>query len=108
MRTSANGIEIEYETFGEPGNDPLLMVMGLGAQLTLWDEDFCQMLADRGFYAIRYDNRDIGLSTYFDEAGPPDMMKLMMASAQGEAVQAAYTLDDMADDAGGPARCVVD
>lgn len=101
MRTSANGIEIEYETFGRPSNDPLLLVMGLGAQLTLWDENFCQMLADRGFFAVRYDNRDVGLSTYFDEAGPPDMMKLMMASAQGEPVQTAYTLNDMADDAAG-------
>ncbi|MFP8882139.1 MAG: alpha/beta hydrolase, partial [Myxococcota bacterium] len=99
MRASANAIEIEYETFGEPGNDPLLLVMGLGGQLTLWDENFCQMLADRGFFAIRYDNRDVGLSTYLDEAGSPDMMKLMMASAQGDPVQAAYTLDDMADDA---------
>lgn len=101
MRASANDIEIEYETFGEPGNDPLLLVMGLGGQLTLWDENFCQMLADRGFFAIRYDNRDVGLSTYFDEAGPLDMMKLMMASAQGESVQSAYTLEDMADDAAG-------
>jgi len=101
MCTSANGIDIEYETFGEPSQDPLLLVMGLGAQLTLWDENFCQMLADRGFFAIRYDNRDIGLSTYFDEAGPPDMMKLMMASAQGEPVKVAYTLGDMANDAAG-------
>jgi pimeloyl-ACP methyl ester carboxylesterase len=101
MRTSANGIEIEYETFGDAGNDPLLLVMGLGAQLTLWDEDFCQMLADRGFFAIRYDNRDVGLSTYFDAAGAPDLMKMMMASASGDPVDAAYTLGDMADDAAG-------
>jgi len=101
MRTSANGIEIEYETFGPTSGDPLLLVMGLGAQLTLWDDEFCQMLADTGFFAIRYDNRDIGLSSYFDHAGPPDMMKLMMARAQGDPVQTAYTLDDMADDAAG-------
>lgn len=98
MRTTANGIEIEYETFGAAGNDPLLLIMGLGGQMTLWDEEFCEMLADAGFYTIRFDNRDVGLSTWFDEAGTPDMVQLMMATAQGEPPATPYTLDDMADD----------
>jgi len=101
MRANANGIEIEYDSFGDPGGDPLLLVMGLGAQLTLWDEAFCLMLADRGFHAIRYDNRDVGLSSWFDRAGAPDLMQLMLSAAQGEPVQAPYTLADMADDAAG-------
>lgn len=101
MRANANGIEIEYETFGDPGGDPLLLVMGLGAQLTLWDERFCGMLADRGYYAIRYDNRDIGLSTSFDHCGVPDIAALMMAVAEGREPEVPYTLADMADDATG-------
>ena len=65
----ANGIEICYETFGDESNEPLLLVMGLGAQMTLWDEAFCQTLADQGFHVIRYDNRDVGLSSKI-EGGP--------------------------------------
>jgi pimeloyl-ACP methyl ester carboxylesterase len=98
MRTSANGIEIEYETFGDPSGDPLLLVMGLGAQLTLWHEDFCSLLADRGYYAIRYDNRDIGLSSHFDDFGAPNIPALMMSAAAGEELNVAYTLSDMAAD----------
>jgi len=101
MRADVRGIEIEYETFGEPSGDPLLLIMGLGAQLTLWDEAFCQMLAERGFYAIRFDNRDIGLSSYFDEAGLPDLPSLMMAAAEGRSIELPYRMDDMADDAAG-------
>jgi pimeloyl-ACP methyl ester carboxylesterase len=65
-RTSANGIEIEYETTGDPSNPALLLVMGFTAQLIFWDDGFCRALADRGFHVIRFDNRDCGLSTKFD------------------------------------------
>ena len=68
---SANGIQIEYETFGDSSASPLLLIMGLGAQMILWDEQFCEQLAAKGHYVIRFDNRDIGLSTKFDEAGMP-------------------------------------
>lgn len=93
-RASANGIEIEYETFGDPGAAPLLLVMGLGAQMISWDESFCAQLAGRGFHVIRYDNRDSGLSSHLDEAGLPDIM-----AALGGNATPAYTLDDLADDA---------
>ena len=93
-RLKANGIEIEYETIGDPKAPPLLLIMGLGAQLTTWDDGFCQDLADRGFYVIRYDNRDAGLSTRMEEAGPADV-----AGAYSGHPQPAYTLDDLADDA---------
>lgn len=67
MPTAAsNGIELYYETFGDPDDPPLLLVNGLGGQLISWDVPFCEGLVDRGFFVIRYDNRDVGLSTHFD------------------------------------------
>jgi pimeloyl-ACP methyl ester carboxylesterase len=71
--------------------------MGLGMQMLAWREEFCQLLADRGFFVIRYDNRDVGLSTKMEDAGTPDLMALMA----GDYSSAKYTLDDMADDAAG-------
>ena len=97
-KTKANGIEIEYETFGDETGRPLLLVMGLGRQLIAWDEDFCGALVERGHYVIRYDNRDVGLSTHFDEAGLPNMGELMAASAPGKSVDVPYQLSDMAAD----------
>lgn len=94
----ANGVNIEYETMGDRANPTILLVMGLGAQLTLWPVELCEALVARGFYVIRYDNRDIGLSTKFDAAGVPDMAQLMMALMTGKTPQVAYTLDDMAAD----------
>ncbi len=95
----ANNIEIVYDTFGESSAPPLLLIMGLSSQMIFWDEAFCQELARRGYWVIRFDNRDVGLSTKFDEAGVPDLMQLMMKVQQGEAVEAPYTLLDMAADA---------
>jgi len=99
MRASANGIEIEYETFGDHDGAPLLLIMGLGCQLTLWESEFCEMLATRGCYVIRFDNRDVGLSTKFDSAGVPDMPSLLAAAAEGDKSVAPYLLEDMATDA---------
>ena len=97
----ADGIEIVYDTFGEPSAPPVLLVMGLGGQMIAWDEDFCAALAAQGYWVIRFDNRDVGLSTRFDEAGVPDVAALMQAVTQGKAIQAPYALRDMADDAVG-------
>jgi pimeloyl-ACP methyl ester carboxylesterase len=93
-RAKANGVELEYETFGEPKAQPLLLIMGLGAQMISWDDELCAQLAGRGFHVIRFDNRDSGLSTWMEEAGIPDM-----AAAFNGNPQAAYQLDDLADDA---------
>jgi pimeloyl-ACP methyl ester carboxylesterase len=93
----ANGIQLEYDTFGRASDAPLLLIMGLGAQMLLWDEEFCRMLAERGHYVVRFDNRDVGLSTKFDDAGVPDLAAMMQRGADRSA--APYTLDDMADDA---------
>ncbi len=95
-RLKANGIEIEYETFGDPKAAPLLLIMGLGAQMISWEEAFCSQLADRAFHVIRYDNRDSGLSTKMESAGEPDLL-----AAFGGNATPAYQLDDLADDAVG-------
>lgn len=95
---AANGITLEVEIYGDDKAPPVLLVMGLGAQLTLWPIELVDALVARGFRVIRYDNRDIGLSTKFDEAGVPDMGAVMMAAVSGQPVPIAYTLDDMAAD----------
>ena len=95
----ANGIQIEYDTIGNPALPPLLLIMGLGGQLIHWDEHFCRQLSDRGHFVIRFDNRDTGLSTRFEAAGLPDMSALLDARLQGKSIPAPYTLNDMADDA---------
>lgn len=93
---TANGIEIEYEVMGDPAAQPVLLIMGLGAQLLSWDDRFCKELVDRGFFVIRYDNRDSGLSHKMESAGPADVMAAL--AGQGKP---AYSLDDLADDAVG-------
>ncbi len=96
-RAHVNGLELEYETFGDPANPPLVLVMGLGAQMTTWETGFCELVAAGGFHVVRFDNRDIGLSTYFDEVPPPDMA----AIASGDLTTAPYGLSDMAADTTG-------
>ena len=92
----ANGIQIEYDTFGDDTSPPVLLIMGLGVQMTLWDPAFCQAIADAGYYVIRFDNRDIGLSTWFDDAGTIELADLL-----GGTAVAPYSLADMAADAAG-------
>lgn len=87
-RAQANGLELEYGTFGDPAAPPLVLVMGLGAQMITWDDGFCELLASRGFFVVRYDNRDVGLSTYFDELPPPDLGALFMRRPVERAVPA--------------------
>ena len=95
-RASANGIELEYQTFGDPGDQPLVLIAGLATQMISWLEPFCELLASGGFFVIRFDNRDVGLSTWMESAGPPDIS----AAFRGEG-HPAYQLDDMADDVAG-------
>jgi pimeloyl-ACP methyl ester carboxylesterase len=94
---TANGIQIEYDTFGDSSSPALLLVMGGGSQMIFWEVEFCELLTERGHFVIRFDNRDVGLSTKFEEAGVPDIM----AAMEGKPVVSAYSLDDMADDAVG-------
>jgi len=90
-----NGIDIEYVTSGDPADPVLLLVMGLGAQLIAWPEAFVQQLTARGFFTVRYDNRDSGLSTKF--SGTPDFGALFA----GDVSAVPYLIEDMADDAVG-------
>ncbi|MDR3418293.1 MAG: alpha/beta hydrolase [Nevskia sp.] len=95
----ANGIQIEYETFGDPARPAILLIMGLGAQLVLWPAPLCEMLAAAGFYVIRYDNRDVGLSSKIESAGKPDLKRAGLRYMLRLPVQSGYSLDDMAADA---------
>ncbi len=94
----ANGIDLVYDTFGDRSDPPLLLIMGLASQMIAWDDEFCAMLAARGYWVVRFDNRDIGLSTKLSQAGVPDIAALLARSMRGESVTASYTLRDMADD----------
>ena len=96
-RAHVNGVELEYETVGGPAGRPLLLVQGLGAQLISVEDGLCEELASRGFLVIRYDNRDAGLSSWFDPARPVNLTAVW----GGDHSSLAYTLEDMADDAAG-------
>lgn len=98
---STNGIQIEYETFGEPDSPALLLIIGLSLQLIDWDEKLCHQLAQKGHYVIRFDNRDTGLSSKIEEAGVPDVMKTIEAMMKGETINPPYTIEDMAADSVG-------
>ncbi|MEQ8861715.1 MAG: alpha/beta fold hydrolase [Pseudomonadales bacterium] len=91
-------LELEYQTYGAPQDTPLLLVHGLGVQLTNWSEAFIRALTDRGFFVIVYDNRDVGLSTTFDGWGPADIPAAFRQARARQPVAAPYTLEDMADD----------
>lgn len=100
-RARSNGIELEYEVIGNPTDPPLLLIMGLGGQLITWDDEFVLGLARRGHFVIRYDNRDVGLSTRFDAVSVPPVLELLAKTRAGEPVEVPYRLRDMAHDAAG-------
>jgi pimeloyl-ACP methyl ester carboxylesterase len=97
----ANGIEIEYDCFGNPEAEAVLLISGLGTQMIRWSETFCQLLAEQGYRVIRFDNRDAGLSTHFPSASMPDLAAIADAVSRGETPHVPYTLFDMANDAAG-------
>ena len=99
MRATANGIEIEYETHGDPADPALLLVMGLGCQLVWWSPEFVQSFVDRGFFVVTFDNRDVGLSTKIETH--IDLMGAVAGYLQGDQIEAPYQLSDMAADAWG-------
>ncbi|MFX0097340.1 MAG: alpha/beta fold hydrolase [Candidatus Hodarchaeota archaeon] len=100
-KASVNNIKIEYETIGDPNSKPLLLIAGLGSQMHAWSDEMCENLASRGFFAIRFDNRDIGLSTKMKDAGIPNFAEINAAYIRGEKPEIPYTLEDMAGDAVG-------
>ena len=93
QRADVGPVELVYETIGDPSDEPLLLVMGLGMQLIHWDRELCELFAERGFHVIRFDNRDAGLSTKI-QGRVPNVMRLMA----GLPVPVSYRLDDMASD----------
>lgn len=96
---AVNGVEIFYETLGDPEGDPVLLVAGLGVQMIDWPDHFVTPFIEAGHHVIRYDNRDIGLSTQFDGAFGEPLKLLELALAEQPLPELAYSLDDMADDA---------
>jgi pimeloyl-ACP methyl ester carboxylesterase len=98
-KAEVNNVIIEYEAIGDPNSKPLLLIAGLGSQLLAWSDEICENLAENGFFVIRFDNRDVGLSTKFEDAGIPNMMEISAAYSRGEMPKIPYTLGDMADDA---------
>ncbi len=99
--TNPDTVEIEYETFGSPDDPALLLVMGFTAQLIAWDVEFCELLASRGRFVIRFDNRDCGLSTHFDGERVQPAAIMSAALSGQELPPVPYTLSDMAADAVG-------
>jgi pimeloyl-ACP methyl ester carboxylesterase len=100
-KVQANGITIAYESLGRTDRETVLLIMGNGAQLTAWPIELCQELVTRGYRVIIYDNRDVGLSTKFDQAGVLDVKAVIEARSSGKPLALPYTLDDMAKDAVG-------
>jgi pimeloyl-ACP methyl ester carboxylesterase len=110
---AVNGIELAYEAFGDPADAPLLLVSGLGGQMVDWDEDLCAGLVDRGFFVVRFDNRDAGRSTHLsggpeghladgsDGGSGVDVLAEIARVMSGEEPDAPYRLDDLAADAWG-------
>jgi pimeloyl-ACP methyl ester carboxylesterase len=94
-------IDICFETFGDPGDPAMLLIMGLGTQMVAYHDDFCRQLAERGFFVIRHDNRDIGRSTHLDGAPTPSLVQLAKRDRNS-----AYTLADMAGDSVGVLDCL--
>ena len=95
---AANGIDIEYESFGEPNNPAILLIMGLGTQMISWPLSLCNGLAAAGFRVIRFDNRDIGLSEKMENAHVPRAPGMLLRTTLGLPLKVSYTLDDMAED----------
>jgi pimeloyl-ACP methyl ester carboxylesterase len=97
LRADVGEVELAYQTIGDTADPPLLLIMGLGAQMILWPDAFCELLADRGFFVVRYDNRDCGRSTVLEGGAPPSLRDALERGRDA----APYTLSDMAGDAVG-------
>jgi pimeloyl-ACP methyl ester carboxylesterase len=95
MRVQAHGIDIEYEECGSASAPPMVLAMGFSQQLIAWDDPFCEALAARGFRVVRFDNRDVGLSSKFGSAPVPNLAAILA----GDLSTVAYAIEDMADDA---------
>ena len=93
-----NGIQLNYDSFGNQNDPVILLIMGLAVQMIYWDEDFCRMLAAQGFWVIRFDNRDIGKSTWLKGMSKPSILGLIAKVMFNRPINPAYVLDDMVAD----------
>ncbi|MFI4935574.1 MAG: alpha/beta fold hydrolase [Caulobacterales bacterium] len=100
-QVKANGLDVYYESHGPEGGETVLLIMGLGAQMSRWSPSFIDKLVAAGHRVIAYDNRDVGLTEKLDAAGPPNMGAIIEAIREGQKPPVAYTLADMAADAAG-------
>lgn len=98
-RVSLDGVEIVYDTFGDPAYPPLLLIAGLANQMIDWRDEFCSELAEQGYWVVRFDNRDAGLSTRLDGTETPGLFAISSAYVLGTSIRASFTLLDMAADA---------
>jgi pimeloyl-ACP methyl ester carboxylesterase len=95
-RVSANGVELAYETFGDPSAEPVVLIMGLATQMIAWPDEFCAALAQDGFFVVRFDNRDVGGSTHLRDVPPPRLADIVLRRRPPP-----YSISDMADDVAG-------
>lgn len=95
---AANTISLHYESLGNENDPPILLIMGLAVQMILWPDVFCQLLVDKGFRVIRFDNRDVGLSTHLDDLGVPNIALEYVKFMMRLPMKSAYLIDDMAAD----------
>ena len=95
---AANTISLHYESLGNENDPPILLIMGLAVQMILWPDAFCQLLVDKGFRVIRFDNRDVGLSTHLDHLGVPNIALEYVKFMMRLPMKSAYLIDDMAAD----------
>ena len=98
LMMQANGVSLCYEAAGDPAGTPIVLIMGLGMQLVDWPDEFVEGLADQGFYVVRFDNRDSGLSSKLDHLGRPNLVWLWMKSMLHLPLAGPYSLEDMVDD----------
>ena len=98
-KTNVGSVRLCWESFG--AGEPLVLVMGIGAQMVMWDDDLCQALVERGFRVIRFDNRDVGASTWLRHLGMPDVRRDIVRWTLGQPIEPFYTITDMADDLAG-------
>ena len=97
-KIAVDGLELEYESLGEAARPTIVLVMGLGVQLVLWPDAFCEMLVAKGFRVVRFDNRDIGLSSKLDHLGMPDIGRQAIRYFLHLPLKAPYVIEDMARD----------
>lgn len=93
-----NGIQLNYDSYGDPSDPPILLIMGLATQMIYWDETLCKMLASCGFWVIRFDNRDVGKSTWLESHGKPSYLKIISNGLFKRPIGASYLLKDMVED----------